>query len=148
MPCEAGITSEVFRDRSYMIHAQYHPWTVDHVQGVVFYMSTGESNRMAAKNDFHYWHHYEVFFVPGCFAGMIFGTTGGGRMLGKLAQVFPNHNRHRNLEHFVRMGQCGRMAFASVYDVWAGYSQRELTADGAYYAVDLYLQTPDMYPLV
>ena len=77
----------------------------------------------------------------GMFPGMVMGNTRGGRRLGQVREVYQNP-QYPDLDTFTRIRQIPRNF--QVYEVWSGFSSREKTTDGLWYAVDLYLKTPDM----
>ena len=48
-----------------MVNYKWHAWRIGDSIGVNFYMSTGESNRIASQSIFQYWWHYDVWYVAG-----------------------------------------------------------------------------------
>ena len=114
-------------------------------EGVLIWVSTGESNRKSQQRMANYWHDYEVYFVPGIYPSQVCGNCSGGRMVGQtLRQYDADVLRYPTLQEYITKKFYSGIAPPPLYDAWAGFSARHFTFDERYHAVDLYIKSPDM----
>ena len=108
-------------------------------EGVLQLVTTAVSNRN--RNAPQFW---DVWLLPGATVldTLPYNTmTPGARAipLGSLAEYDPNVRRCQTMRQYVE-----NVSHARWYRQWAGFSASYLTLDKAWYAVDLYLQPPEL----
>ena len=129
-----------------MVEAYYCQIVFDGQLGLVLFLSSGQSNNQSKNCMPNYWWYFEVYFVPGGFPSIGIGNMWGARQIGKtLVEYDKTIPKYVSLAAYLTHGVFkGKVPM--YWHLWAGFSATELTADGQYHAVDLYVQGPDMLP--
>ena len=141
MPCRRGLSLDEFREQSYMVHSLwgYVPVEYSLPGGVLVYTSTPRASMLFNDHVEYHWHFYDVYHVAEIIPEMLLGYAGPGRYLGPLIEFEPRIRMLSGPDEYYGELQSIR------YQVAAGFSGWEYTADGDYHAIDIYYQPPSMY---